>query len=44
MGDMPTVRGVHWERLHAVVEEARERAANAWTAMDEIDADIDLST
>jgi hypothetical protein len=44
MGDIPKMRGVHWAKLHAVVEEARDRAANVWAAIDEIDADADLSS
>ena len=35
---------VHWQRLHAVADEARERVATAWATMDEIDADRDLSS
>jgi hypothetical protein len=35
---------VHWQRLHAVADEARDRVTKAWAAMDEIDADGDLSS
>ncbi len=35
---------VHWQRgLHACVDEARERVSKAYTLMDEIDRDADLS-
>ena len=30
---------VHWQRLHAVANEARERLAKAYVRMDEIDCD-----
>jgi hypothetical protein len=43
MGDTPTVHGVHWAKLHAVVDEARQRLSNALAAMKEIDGDADLS-
>ena len=34
---------VHWQRIHAVADEARERVAKAWAAMDAVDGDRDLS-
>ena len=34
---------VHWQRLHAVADEARERVSKAYVQMDEIDRDADLS-
>ena len=34
---------VHWQRLHAVADEARERVSNAYMLMDEIDRNADLS-
>jgi hypothetical protein len=34
---------LHWQKLHEVVDEARNRVAQAWTAMDDIDTDRDLS-
>ena len=37
------MKGVHWAKLHALKHEARERVAQAWAGMDEIDADRDLS-
>jgi len=43
MGETPTIQGLHWLKLHAAANEARQRVASAWAAMDEIDADIDLS-
>ena len=33
----------HWERLHQVVNEARERVSKACVQMDEIDLNADLS-
>ena len=33
----------YWQRLHEVVHEARERVSRAYTQMDEIDRDADLS-
>jgi hypothetical protein len=40
----PEPKYIHWEKLHAVADEARDRVAKAWAAMDEIDADRDLSS
>jgi hypothetical protein len=34
---------VHWQRLHAVADEARERVSKAYAQMDEIDRKPDLS-
>ena len=34
---------VHWQRLHAVADEARERVSKAYAQMDEIDRNADLS-
>ena len=34
---------VHWQRLHAVADEARERVSKACAQMDEIDRNPDLS-
>jgi hypothetical protein len=34
---------VHWQRLHQVVNEARERVSKAYSAMDQIDCDSALS-
>jgi hypothetical protein len=34
---------VHWQRLHQVVNEARERMGKAYMQMDEIDRNADLS-
>jgi hypothetical protein len=34
---------VHWQKLHASADEARERIAQAWAAMDEIEKNGDLS-
>ena len=39
----PAPEYVHWQRLHAVADEARERVAEAYVQMDEIDRDADLS-
>ena len=41
--DTFTMRGGVWPKLHAVVDEARDRMSKAWIAMDETDADKDLS-
>ena len=38
-----TAKGLHWEKLHASADEARDRVAKAWAEMDEIDRDRDLS-
>jgi uncharacterized protein YfaS (alpha-2-macroglobulin family) len=34
---------LHWQRLHAVANEARERMSKAYAQMDEIDRNVDLS-
>ena len=34
---------VHWQLLHAVADEARERVSKAYTQMDEMDRNADLS-
>ena len=34
---------IHWQRLHQVVNEARERVSQAYAQMDEIDRDAELS-
>jgi hypothetical protein len=34
---------VHWQRLHAVADEARERVSKAYVQMEEIDRNADLS-
>ena len=39
----PAPEYVHWQKLHAVADEARERVAKAWAAFDAIDKDGDLS-
>ena len=39
----PAPEHVHWQRLHAVADEARERVSNAYMLMDEIDRNADLS-
>ena len=39
----PAPEYVHWQRLHAVANEARERVSKAYAQMDEIDRDADLS-
>ena len=39
----PAPEHVHWQRLHEVVDEARERVSKAYAQMDEIDRDADLS-
>jgi hypothetical protein len=36
-------QSLHWQRLHAVVDEARARVSRARTEMDEIDRNTDLS-
>jgi hypothetical protein len=37
------MHGLHWEKLHAVVDEAQERAANALSDMEAINDDANLS-
>ena len=39
----PAPEYVHWQRLHAVPDEARERVSKSYTLMDEIDRNADLS-
>ena len=39
----PAPEHVHWQRLHEVANEARERVSKAHTQMDEIDRHRDLS-
>jgi hypothetical protein len=34
---------LHWQKLHAVVDEARSRVSKAYSQMDEIDRNSDLS-
>jgi hypothetical protein len=43
MGDKPTAKGLHWQRLHEAANEARERVSKAYVQMDEIDRSADLS-
>lgn len=43
VGDRPTLRGLHWEKLHACADEARQRVAQVRAAFDAIDNDSDLS-
>ena len=39
----PAPEYAHWQRLHAVADEARERVSKAYMSMDEIDRNADLS-
>jgi hypothetical protein len=39
----PAPELLHWQRLHAVVDEARQRVSKAYTLMGEIDRNADLS-
>ena len=39
----PAPEHSHWQRLHQVVNEARERVSKAYVQMDEIDRNADLS-
>ena len=39
----PAPEYLHWQRLHEAVNEARERVSKAYTLMDEIDRNADLS-
>ena len=39
----PAPEYVHWQRLHAVADEARDRVSKAYAQMDEIDCNTDLS-
>jgi hypothetical protein len=34
---------LYWQKLHTAADEARQRASGAWSVMDEIDKDPDLS-
>jgi hypothetical protein len=40
----PEPKVLHWQALHRCADEARERVAQAWAAISEIDADKDLSS
>ena len=42
-GEAFVMLGGQWPKLHAAMDEARERVSKAWARMDEIDADGDLS-
>ena len=39
----PAPEYLHWQRLHAAVDEARERVSQAYAQMDKIDRDAELS-
>ena len=39
----PAPEHLHWQRLHEAADEARERVSKAYTLMDEIDRNADLS-
>jgi hypothetical protein len=39
----PKTQDGHWQKLHAAAHEARGRVSKAYTQMDEIDRDTDLS-
>jgi hypothetical protein len=39
----PAADYLHWQRLHAVADEARERVSKAYALMEEIDQNADLS-
>ena len=39
----PAPEYLHWQHLHEVADEARERVSKAYTQMDEIDRNADLS-
>jgi hypothetical protein len=41
--EWPAPEYLHWQRLHAVPNEARERVSRAYTRMDEIDCKAELS-
>ena len=43
VGDKPIAKGMHWQRLHDAVIEARARVSKAYTQMDEIDGNTKLS-
>jgi SpoVK/Ycf46/Vps4 family AAA+-type ATPase len=43
VGDKPIAKGMHWQRLHDAVIEARARVSKAYTQMDEIDGNAKLS-
>jgi len=40
----PEPKVVHWIKLHSCADEARERVAQAWATMTEIDRSVDLSS
>jgi hypothetical protein len=40
----PKPEYVHWQKLHATANEARERVRKAYTRMDEIDGNAELSS
>jgi hypothetical protein len=40
----PEPKVLHWQALHRCADEARDRVAQAWAAISEIDADKDLSS
>ena len=39
----PAPEYLHWQRLHAAADEARDRVRKAYALMDEIDRNADLS-
>jgi hypothetical protein len=43
VGDKPTAKGTHWQLLHEAANEARARVSKAYTQMDEIDRNADIS-
>jgi hypothetical protein len=43
VGDRPTAKGLHWQRLHEAANEARQRVSKFYMLADEIDRDADLS-
>jgi hypothetical protein len=43
-GDKLTISGLHWEKLHDAVNEARSLVREAWAELDAIDADQTLSS
>jgi hypothetical protein len=40
----PEPKVLHWQAVHRCADQARERVAQTWAAMDEIENDADLST
>jgi hypothetical protein len=42
--EWPKPERVHWQKLHAVPNEARERVSQAYTRMDETDGNAELSS